>query len=130
MVEFAAFVYAGASLLVVVFQFCLALGAPWGAYAMAGKFPGRFPPAMRVAAVVQATLLTLMVPIVLTAANIKLPDALRFSDKLIWGVLAFAGLGVIANSATPSSKERRLWLPVTVILLATSLTVAVASKGG
>ena len=36
------------------FQLALAAGAPWGAYAMGGRFPGRFPPPLRVAAVVQA----------------------------------------------------------------------------
>lgn len=126
----AAFIYSAASLMVVVFQFCLAFGAPWGAYAMAGKYPGRFPPAMRVAAVVQAVLLILMSLIVLTAANFRVPDLFGFSEKLIWGVVAFALLGVIANSATPNEKERRIWLPVTLILLATSLTVAIASYGG
>ena len=30
----------------VAFQVALSLGAPWGSYAMAGKFPGRLPTPM------------------------------------------------------------------------------------
>lgn len=127
-VGIAAFVYSAASIMVIVFQFCLAFGVPWGAYAMAGKFPGRFPPAMRAAAVVQAILLILMALVVLTAAKLIVPDLIRFSDKLVWGVVAFAFFGVIANTATPNAKERRIWLPVTLVLFATSLTVATASN--
>lgn len=47
----AAAIYSLVTLVVVGFQLALAFGAPWGAYAMDGAFPGRFPPAMRLAAV-------------------------------------------------------------------------------
>lgn len=50
----AALVFAVAAGGVVAFQIAIALGAPWGEYAMGGATPGRFPPPMRVAAVVQA----------------------------------------------------------------------------
>jgi len=39
---------------VVLFQLALALGAPWGAMAMGGKFPVRLPSTMRIAALAQA----------------------------------------------------------------------------
>jgi hypothetical protein len=58
------------TLVVVAFQFALALGAPWGSYAMGGAFPGRFPPAMRLAAVAQAILLGLMAAVVLVASSL------------------------------------------------------------
>ena len=47
----AALVYAALTAGIVVFQLALAAGAPWGAYAMGGAFPGQFPLALRVAAV-------------------------------------------------------------------------------
>lgn len=50
----AALAYVLATIVVVAFQVLLALGAPWGSNAMGGRFPGRFPPAMRVLAVVVA----------------------------------------------------------------------------
>lgn len=65
----AALVFGGVVLIVVAFQLALALGAPWGSYAMGGAFPGRFPPRMRVAAVVQAVLLALVAGIVLAGAD-------------------------------------------------------------
>jgi len=46
----AALLYAVMAAGVVAFQIALAAGAPWGAYAMAGAFPGQFPPALRIAA--------------------------------------------------------------------------------
>ena len=58
---------------VVGFQLALALGAPWGRYAMGGALPGRFPPPMRVAAVVQAVVIALLAVAVLSAADLVLP---------------------------------------------------------
>jgi hypothetical protein len=77
MVDFiavAAIIYTIVTAGVVGFQLALALGAPWGAYAMGGAYPGRFPPALRVAAVVQAVLLGLMAGVVLARAGLMLPE--------------------------------------------------------
>ena len=46
------------------------------------------------------------------------------SRSLIWLVVAYCGLGMIANAITPSKWERILWLPVVLVLLFTSLRVA------
>jgi hypothetical protein len=43
----AAFIYAIVSAGVVAFQIALAVGAPWGEFAMGGAFPGQFPPEMQ-----------------------------------------------------------------------------------
>ena len=55
---------------VVAFQLALAAGAPWGAYAMGGAFPGRYPPALRVLAVVQGAVIGLLVVVVLSDAGL------------------------------------------------------------
>ncbi len=112
---------------VVVFQLALAVGAPWGAYAMGGAFPGRFPPAMRVAAVVQAFLLAAMAGVVLARAGLALPGWASVATWLIWFVVAFAVVATILNSITPSAGERRLWAPVALVMLASSLTVALTA---
>jgi hypothetical protein len=57
--------YLVATLVVVAYQLALALGAPWGAYAMGGRVPGRFPPALRVLTLVQAVVLGLLALVVL-----------------------------------------------------------------
>jgi hypothetical protein len=109
----------------VAFQLALALGAPWGAYAMGGRFPGKLPPAMRVAALVQALLLCLLAAVVLARADL-LPGWPLVAGWPIW-VVAFSTVSLVLNTITPSAGERRIWMPVALLLLATSLTVALTT---
>jgi hypothetical protein len=122
----AAVVFATVVAGVIAFQVALALGAPWGAYAMGGKFQGRYPPAMRVAAVGQALLLALAGVIVLSTAGLVLPSVSQALPWLIWLVVAFSGVSVVLNAITPSTGERRIWVPVAVVMLVSSLTVAIS----
>ena len=121
----AALVYLAATLVVVGFQVALALGAPWGAYAMGGRFPGRFPPPMRLLAVVQAVVLGLLALVVLGSAGL-ISSGLTEWPWLIWVVVAFSAVSVVMNAASPSPGERRLWVPVGLVMLASSLVVALA----
>ena len=123
----AALTFGGVVLIVIAFQLALALGAPWGSYAMGGAFPGRFPARMRVAAVVQAGLLGLVAAIVLASANVvfqMLDPELRW---LIWLPVAVSAAAVVLNLITPSAGERRIWVPVSLVLLASSLVVALTA---
>src|SRR5512139_920020 len=113
----AAILYAVVSLGVIVFQIALAAGAPWGAYAMGGAFPGQFPPTLRVTALIQAALLIGMALIVLARAGLILPGWWRASRWLIWFVVGFAALSLFLNLITPSAGERGIWAPVTFVLL-------------
>ena len=88
----AAVAYSLATTGVVVFQLALALGAPWGRFAMGGAFPDRFPPGMRVAALVQGVLLALSVGVVLSRAGLAVPQWAAASVWLIWVVVAFSAL--------------------------------------
>ena len=109
---------------VVGFQLALAAGAPWGSYAMGGAFPGRYPPRMRVAAVVQAVLLAGLAVLVLSAAGILVPGLVEAWPWLAWVPVVVSVLAVILNAASRSAGERRIWVPVAVGLLVTSLIVA------
>ncbi len=109
---------------IVAFQIGLALGAPWGAYAMGGAFPGQFPPPMRVAALVQALLLAALAGVVLARAGVALPRWSRTSGRWIWIVVAFSSLSLLLNLITPSAGERMIWAPVAFLLLLCSLVVA------
>ena len=120
----AAVVFAVVTVGVIGFQVALALGAPWGVYAMGGSFPGRFPPRMRVAALAQAALLAVAALIVLSGAGLILPSLSKALPWLIWLVVALSGASVVLNALSPSSEERRIWVPVGVVMLASSLTVA------
>ena len=124
----AGIVYAAATAVVVAFQIALALGAPWGAYAMGGAYPGQFPPAMRVGALVQAGILLGFAGIVLARAGIALRTWERVSRWMIWVVVGFAALSQVLNLITPSAGERMLWAPVAFVLLVCSLLVATGKK--
>lgn len=123
----AALIYTIISIAVVAFQVALAAGAPWGAFAMGGAFPGQFPPALRIAALVQAVLLIALAAVVLARSGVLLPGWLRISRWLIWFVVAFAALSLVLNLITPSTGERAIWAPVAFLLLISSGIVAFKS---
>lgn len=62
--------------------------------------------------------------VVAARAGLAFADWSSRSATLIWVVVAYCGLGIVANAATPSVRERRLWLPVLVALFGLSLIVA------
>ena len=120
----AALLYAVLSAGVVAFQIALAAGAPWGAYAMGGASPGQFPPALRIAALVQAALIVGMAAIVLSRAGLILAGWSRVSRWLVWVVVAVTAVSLVLNLITPSAGEQALWAPVLLLLLASSVVVA------
>ncbi len=127
MTTVAAIIFAVVTAGVIVFQIGLALGAPWGAYAMGGRFPGRYPAGMRVAAVVQAVALAVLAVIVLSRAGLVLASLSQTFPWLVWVAVAFSAVSVVLNLITPSAGERRIWAPVGAVLLASSLTVALTA---
>ena len=120
----AALLYAVMAAGVVAFQIALAAGAPWGAYAMGGASPGQFPPALRIAALVQAALIVGMAAIVLWRAGLILAGWSRVSRWLVWVVVAVTAMRLVLNLITPSAGEQALWAPVLLLLLASSVVVA------
>jgi hypothetical protein len=112
--------------IVVLFQLALALGAPWGEYTMGGKFPGRLPPKMRIAALIQIIILIILAIIVLIRSGWAFDQFYSLGKTGIWFVAAFFVLGSIVNLLTPSKGERAIWGPVNVLLLTTSIIVALS----
>jgi len=119
-----AIVFGVASTLVVAFQIALALGAPWGRAAMAGKFPGRLPSPMRIAALVQALILVGLTCATLVRAGMMFPTWYAASRIAIWVVVAFSAIATLLNLITPNKLERTIWAPVAVTMLVSSLLVA------
>lgn len=109
---------------VILFQFCLSIGLPWGAASMGGKYPGVYPQKMRVVAVVNMVLLSVLMMIVLVNAGLILPQFMSFSEIAIWFVVAFYAIGTVLNTITPSKIER-IWAPVAAIQLITTIIVAI-----
>ncbi len=123
----AALVFAMFALGVIAFQLALALGAPWGAYAMGGSFPGRFPTPLRIAAVVQAVVIGFIALAVLSAGGLALPDLAANLPWLVWVAVVISSLAVVLNAISRSAGERRIWVPVAVAMLLSSLVVALGA---
>lgn len=122
--EAAAYVFALTAAGGAAFQVALALGAPWGAYAMGGAVNGPFPPVLRVAALFQAVILIILALIVLTRASVLVVPILRDLPWTIWVVVVFSGVSLVLNGLSRSAGERRLWTPVALAMVASSLIVA------
>jgi hypothetical protein len=108
------------------FQVAMAAGAPWGAYAMGGAYPGTFPPALRVAALFQAALLIGFALVALSRADLILPAWAQASRWMMWVIVAFSTLSLILNLITPSAGERATWAPVAFLMLLSSVIVALS----
>ena len=124
----AAILFAVFSVGVAAFQIALALGAPWGAYAMGGAFPGQLPAPLRTAAVVQAAILLLWAAVVLARAGVAFAAWSRTSRWLVSIVVAFSAVSFVLNLITPSGGERLIWAPVAFVMLATSVLVATGKQ--
>lgn len=111
--------------IVFIFQGCLAAGVPWGAASMGGRYPGKYPPRMRVIAVINMLVLAFIAAVVLSEAGIMFSWLKPISGIGIWVIVAYFVIGTVMNTITPSKIER-IWAPVTLIQLATSLIVAIS----
>lgn len=127
MIKVAAYSFSVIALLAVAFHCALALGMPWAALSWGGMYSGRLPAPMRVASVASALVLVLLALVVTIRAGLLLPRWHSLSQKVIWGVVAYCGVAVLAHIFTPSRWERILWLPMVVILFITGLLVATTS---
>jgi len=125
-----AYVYVSLSAVVVAFQVALALGAPWGAYAMGGSYPGQLPPGARPAVLVQAALLVLLACVVAARAGIALRRLAGPSRWLVWVAVVVLSLSLVGNALSSSSGERMLWVPVLILMLVSAVFVATGRVSG
>ncbi|GMQ30684.1 hypothetical protein [Algoriphagus confluentis] len=111
--------------IVISFQAGLALGFPWGVAAMGGKFPGKWPPKMRLVAVINMLLLGCFIPLVLSRAGLLFSALYPIASPGIWFLVVFFALGTVMNSITPSKAER-IWAPVAFFQFLTTLVIALS----
>lgn len=111
--------------MVILFQIALAAGVPWGSYAMGGKFPGKLPPAMRVVALFQVIVLAVLALIALSKSGNLLPSWYPFANTAIWFVVVFSVIATVMNLITRSKWERRIWAPVSLFMLISSINIAI-----
>ncbi|MBK8501309.1 MAG: hypothetical protein IPL46_03370 [Saprospiraceae bacterium] len=119
-----AIIFTALTNIVIIFQGCLAAGVPWGKASMGGKYPGKYPPKMRVVAVLNMLIMAFIAAVVLSEANLMFPKLNPISGIGIWVIVVFFVIGTIMNTITPSKIER-IWAPVALIQLITSLIIAI-----
>ncbi len=102
----------------------LILGLPIGFMTMGGRNPAVLPPSARVASLFQAVLLLGLAVIVLNAAGVISAPPLLGARWLLWMAVAISSLSLIANTITPSRKERWFGMPVSAAMVIGSLGVA------
>jgi hypothetical protein len=123
--EISAWLNISVLLLVTCFQIALILGAPLGEYAFGGKNKGALPRNLRIGSVVTSLMYSAIIGHYLAQLGI-LPRLLASELNLLanWVIVGLNGLALIMNSITPSKKERMVWAPVALALLATSVVIA------
>jgi hypothetical protein len=117
----AAIAYATLAALPFGMHLGIAAGAPWGRFTVGGRFPGRLPPLWRVLALVQAAILAGMACAMLDRAG---AIDLGLPRGIFWLAVGMTLATFIANAASPSGPERRLWTPVTAAMAAAAIAIA------
>lgn len=124
-INYAIYIYSGLMIFAMIFQFILSLGVPWGDYAMGGKFPGKWPPIMRIISIFQILVLLFAVIVVLATVGFIFQEYQYIAKKAIWFVVVFHFVSLVLNIITPSKKERMLWAPICALLFACSVIIAI-----
>jgi hypothetical protein len=94
---------------------------------MGGAYPGTLPPKIRLAVIVQAILVAATAGLTISVAGLAPPEWSSAPRWSAWVVVAFSAVCVVLNAITPSAGERRIWLPVTLVMCGSSLVVAVTA---
>ena len=109
-----ALIYAAVCLGVICFQVALVFGAPWGRVTQGGTHAGKLPVSGRIVAGLSILVLAGMALAVLSATG-GWPHWPRWVS---WAALAVQSVSMLLNWITPSRPERRLWAPITSVMLA------------
>ena len=104
---------------VALFQIALIAGAPWGKITQGGRYEGPLPVSGRIAAAASIVVILVMGLSVISAAD-TWPEWPRWTGFV---ALAVQALSCIANWITPSSAERRIWGPITSLMLGLAAAV-------
>jgi hypothetical protein len=119
-----AWIYIVLSVIIALFQLALALGAPWGDFTLGGRYPGKLPPRIRMAALVQIGILFLFAALVASRGGVAFEGLSGAARIGVWFVAAFFVLGTVMNLSSPSKKERIVMGPANIIALVCAVAVA------
>lgn len=106
-----------------VMQAGLAAGAPWGRLAWGGQHEV-LPRSLRIGSAVSIVLYAVFALVILQAAGLidVLPDVV--ADVGIWVLAGYFILGIALNAISRSRLERMVMTPVTIVLAACCLLIA------
>lgn len=104
----------------ILFQIGLVFGRPWGEWTMGGYNKGALPAKIRIAPAISICILTFFALFVIDTTQV-FSSNFNFPEYIKWFLISFNVLAVIANTATQSKKERKLWQPITAIMLICSV---------
>ncbi len=107
-----------------MFQLALAAGAPLGRFAWGGQ-SRVLPTRLRIGSVVSIVIYAFIAVVLLERASLlHLFGTAGFVQVAAWVVFAYFVLGILMNAISRSRPERFTMTPVTVVLAALSLLVA------
>jgi hypothetical membrane protein len=119
------YIFIGLSIAIAIFQISLALGAPLGEFTMGGKYPGKLPDNMRIAAILQIIVLFVFAVIVVSKSGLAFESLYNIAKIGIWVVFAFFIFGSFLNLFSPSKKEKMVMGPLNIIALICTFMVAI-----
>lgn len=123
--EIAVIISVVALVAVGLFQIGLALGAPMGEYAFGGQNPGRLPLPYRIASGISVLVYLGIAGHYLAQIGVFEPLlAPNLNSVVNWALVGFNALALILNSISRSSKERKLWVPVLLLMTVCSVVIA------
>ena len=110
--------------LLALFQIALALGAQLGEFGWGGKSKV-LPTRLRIGSIVSVLIYALIASILLERAGLtQILGNAAVVQVAAWVVFAYFVLGILMNAISQSKKERYTMAPVTMVLAALSLIVA------
>ena len=65
--------------------------------------------------------------IVVSHAGLAAASVAAAAPWLVWLAVAVSAASLVLNAISPSAGERRIWVPVAIVLTLTSLVVAVSA---
>lgn len=124
-VRLAASIYAVLSGMVMLFHLAAIAGAPVGHLTMGGRWPGVLPAEARLFSALSLGVIGATAMVVLAHARVTRRTFPRWTLR---AVLAYLAVAIPMHIATPSAAERRLWLPVILVLAASAFWVELSGR--
>lgn len=112
--------------IISLFQIALILGAPMGEYAFGGQHKGKLPVQYRISSVLTLGIYIAQAGHYLAQAGVleKFFDS-SLNSVVNWVFVGVSALALLMNSISRSEKERKMWVPVALLMLVLTLLVAI-----